>query len=47
MTSRERVMIALNHSEPDKIPIDIGGMGSTGIMAIAYKRATLSSYDSR
>ncbi len=38
MTSRERVLNTLNHKEPDKIPIDIGGMGSTGIMAIAYNK---------
>jgi len=38
MTSRERVLTALNHREPDKVPIDFGGMGSTGIMAIAYNR---------
>jgi uroporphyrinogen decarboxylase len=38
MTSRERVITALNHKEPDKIPIDLGAMGSTGIMAIAYNR---------
>ncbi|MHA1915150.1 MAG: hypothetical protein ACW986_11715 [Promethearchaeota archaeon] len=24
MNSRERVMIALNHAEPDKVPIDLG-----------------------
>ena len=36
MTSRERVLATLNHREPDKIPIDFGGMGSTGIMALAY-----------
>lgn len=38
MTSRERVLTTLNHKEPDKVPIDFGGMGSTGIMAIAYNR---------
>ena len=38
MTSRERVLTTLNHREPDKIPIDFGGMGSTGIMAIAYNK---------
>ena len=38
MTSRERVITALSHKEPDKIPIDLGAMGSTGIMAIAYNR---------
>jgi len=38
MTSRERVLKTLNHEEPDKIPIDLGAMRSTGIMAIAYNR---------
>ncbi len=26
MTSRERVLTALNHEEPDRIPIDFGGL---------------------
>ena len=38
MTSRERVLKALRHEETDRIPIDFGGMASTGIMAIAYAR---------
>jgi uroporphyrinogen decarboxylase len=38
MTSRERVLKAINHEEPDRLPIDLGGMASTGIMAIAYAR---------
>ncbi|MBN1348653.1 methyltransferase [candidate division KSB1 bacterium] len=38
MTPRERVIAALNHQEPDKVPIDLGAMGSTGIMAIAYNQ---------
>ena len=38
MTSRERVLKALRHEEPDRIPIDFGGMASTGIMAISYAR---------
>jgi len=38
MTSRERVLTALRHEEPDKVPIDLGAMRSTGIMAIAYNR---------
>ncbi|OQB42326.1 MAG: methylcobalamin:coenzyme M methyltransferase [Candidatus Latescibacteria bacterium ADurb.Bin168] len=38
MTARERVRHALSHSEPDRVPIDLGGMGSTNIMAIAYNR---------
>ncbi len=35
MTSRERVMKALNHEEPDRIPIDLGGF-QTGIHRKAY-----------
>jgi len=31
MTSRERVVAALNHREPDRVPVDIGGGGSTSI----------------
>lgn len=38
MTSRERVLAALAHKEPDRVPIDQGSMRSTGIMAIAYNR---------
>lgn len=38
MTSRERVLTALAHKQPDKVPIDLGAMRSTGIMAIAYNR---------
>lgn len=38
MTSRERVRMALNHKEPDKVPVDFGGMRSTGISAMAYNK---------
>jgi uroporphyrinogen decarboxylase len=38
MTSRERVLAALAHKEPDRVPIDGGSMRSTGIMAVAYNR---------
>ena len=38
MTSRERVLKTIRHEEPDRLPIDLGGMASTGIMAIAYAR---------
>jgi uroporphyrinogen decarboxylase len=38
MNSRERVLCALDHREPDRIPIDIGASRVTGIGAIAYKR---------
>lgn len=36
MTSRERVKIAINHKEVDRVPIDLGAMRSTGIATIAY-----------
>ncbi len=38
MTRRERVLAAIAHKEPDRVPIDQGSMRSTGIMAIAYNR---------
>ncbi|MEW6511746.1 MAG: uroporphyrinogen decarboxylase family protein [Bacteroidota bacterium] len=31
MTSRERVTASLNHTEPDKIPFDLGGSAVTGM----------------
>jgi len=37
MTPRERVLAALEHREPDRVPIDFGGM-STGIEVEAYNR---------
>ncbi|MBM3473630.1 MAG: methyltransferase [Armatimonadetes bacterium] len=33
MTSRERVLAALNHEEPDRVPLDLGGSFVTGIAA--------------
>jgi uroporphyrinogen decarboxylase len=38
MISRQRILDAINHKGPDKVPIDLSGMRSTGIMAIAYNR---------
>ncbi len=38
LTSRERVLAALNHQEPDRVPIDFGGHRSSGIAAIAYRK---------
>ena len=38
MTSRERVMAAVNHQVPDRVPVDLGGHRSSGIMAIAYSK---------
>ncbi|MCA9414138.1 MAG: methyltransferase, partial [Candidatus Omnitrophica bacterium] len=36
MNSRERVEIAIQHREPDQIPVDLGATPSSGISAIAY-----------
>jgi len=36
MNRRERVLCALNHKEPDRVPIDLGGSDASGITAIAY-----------
>jgi uroporphyrinogen decarboxylase len=36
MTSRERVLAALNHRQPDRVPIDLGG-NQTGIHKNAYQ----------
>jgi uroporphyrinogen decarboxylase len=38
LTSRERILTALRHEEPDRVPIDLGAMRSSGIHAIAYNR---------
>lgn len=38
MTRRERVLTALAHREPDRLPVDLGAMDSTGITGIAYSR---------
>ena len=37
MTSRQRVMAALNHTEPDRVPIDFSGHRSSGISALLYR----------
>ena len=36
LTHRERVIKAINHEEPDRVPIDVGGSRATGISAEAY-----------
>ena len=38
MNSRERVLTALDHEEPDRVPFDLGGTVVTGIQAKAYRR---------
>ncbi|NLH73234.1 MAG: methyltransferase [Verrucomicrobia bacterium] len=36
MTSRERVLAAIEHRQPDRVPVDLGSTPSSGISAIAY-----------
>lgn len=36
MKSRERLLTALNHEEPDRVPIDLGGSAVTSITKSAY-----------
>ena len=38
MNSRQRVIAALNHQEPDRIPIDLGSHASSTIAALAYMK---------
>ncbi len=37
MTSRERVMAALNHQEPDRVPLDLSQVAGDGITLTAYR----------
>ena len=37
LTPRERVLTALDHSEPDRVPVDLGG-NQTGIHKFAYEK---------
>lgn len=36
MNSRERILTAISHREPDRVPLDLGATPSSGISAIAY-----------
>ncbi len=38
MTSRERVQAALEHRQPDMVPIDVGGCDSSTLTGIAYNK---------
>ena len=37
MTPRERVTAALNHQEPDRVPLDVGGGQSTSLVVEVYE----------
>jgi len=36
MASRERILAAIEHRQPDRVPVDLGATPSSGISAIAY-----------
>lgn len=36
MNSRERILAAIAHKQPDQVPVDLGSTPSSGISAIAY-----------
>ncbi|HHV59322.1 MAG TPA: methyltransferase [Clostridiaceae bacterium] len=38
MTSRQRVVDAINHRKPDRVPVDLGSTGQTGISASTLYR---------
>jgi uroporphyrinogen decarboxylase len=38
MNSRDRVLLALNHQEPDRVPFDLGGTGLSTIHVTAYQK---------
>ena len=38
MNSRDRILTALKHREPDIVPVDLGATESSGITGIAYNR---------
>lgn len=38
MTSRERVLAAINHQDTDRIPVDMGSNPSSGISAMGYNK---------
>ena len=38
MTSRERILHALNHTQPDRVPVDLSSYRSSGISSVAYPK---------
>ncbi len=37
MNSRERILAAINHVTPDRVPVDLGATPSSGISVVAYQ----------
>ena len=44
MTNRERLIAALNHRQPDRVPVDFGGTAVTGIHVAALTRLRLAVF---
>ena len=42
MTARERILAALQHREPDRVPVDLGGTDITTMMVGPYVRVVES-----
>ena len=42
MNSRERILTALDHREPDRVPFDLGSCQVTGIHATAYQKLRIA-----
>jgi hypothetical protein len=38
MTSRERVLAALSHRQPDRVPLDLGGTRNSSMVVEGYER---------
>ena len=37
MNSRDRMLVTLDHREPDRVPFDLGSTQVTGIHVVAYR----------
>jgi len=38
VSHRERILKTLEHKEPDRVPVDLGGMDCSGITGMAYNQ---------
>lgn len=38
MNPRQRVLLTLQHKEPDRVPLDSGGSSATGLLALSYSK---------
>jgi len=47
MNSKERILTALFHKEPDRIPFDLGSSSVSGITKNAYKNPFKTHWNKR